>query len=114
MKEEKHLKIYADENVNIAIVEGLKRRGVEACSAIEKNKLGLSDEEQLRCALEEMATIFTHDDDFLSMVAESEFEHCGIIYVHQEHLSIGECIRRLKAIVETMSPEEMHNRILFL
>lgn len=114
MKEEKHLKIYADENVNIAIVEGLKRRGVEACSAIEINKLDLSDEEQLRYALEEMATIFTHDDDFLSMVAESEVEHCGIIYIHQEHLSIGECIRRLKAIAETMSPEEMHNRILFL
>ncbi|KCZ70528.1 hypothetical protein ANME2D_02548 [Candidatus Methanoperedens nitroreducens] len=114
MKEIKHIKIYADENVNVAIVEGLKRRGVEAWSAIDKGKLGLSDEEQLRYALEERATIFTHDDDFLSMVAESETEHCGIIYVHQQHLSIGECIRRLKAIVETMSPEEMHNRILFL
>ncbi|MBU4076162.1 MAG: hypothetical protein KKI06_05585 [Euryarchaeota archaeon] len=65
-------------------------------------------------AIKEGATIFTHDDDFLSMVTESEIEHCGIIYVHQEHLSIGECIRRLKAIVETMSPEEMQNRILFL
>ena len=84
MKKEKHLKIYTDENVNIAIVEGLKRRGVEAWSAIEKNKLGLSDEEQLMYAIKEGATIFTHDDDFLSMVAESEVEHCGIIYVHQE------------------------------
>lgn len=114
MKETKHIKIYADENVNVAIVEGLKRRGIEAWSAIDKGKLGLGDEEQLRYALGERATIFTHDDDFLSMVAESEIEHCGIIYVHQQHLSIGECIRRLKAIVETMSPEEMHNSILFL
>ena len=114
LKEGKHLKIYADENVNIAIVEGLKRRGIEACSAIEKRKLGLTDEEQLMYAIKEGATIFTHDDDFLSMVTESEIEHWGIIYVHQEHLSIGECIRRLKAIVETTSPEEMHNRILFL
>lgn len=29
----KRIKIYADESVNIAIVEGLKRRGVEAFSA---------------------------------------------------------------------------------
>lgn len=58
--------------------------------------------------------IFTHDDDFLSMAVESGIEHFGIIYVHQQHLSVGECIRRLKAIVETMSPEELHNRILFL
>ncbi|MDP2840740.1 MAG: DUF5615 family PIN-like protein [Candidatus Methanoperedens sp.] len=114
LKERKLLKIYADENVNIAIVEGLKRRGIEACSAIEKKKLGLSDEEQLMYAIKEGATIFTHDDDFLSMVTESKIEHCGIIYVHQEHLSVGECIRRLKAIVETMSPAEIHNRILFL
>lgn len=113
-KKEKRIRIYADENVNIAIVEGLKRRGVEVWSAIDKGKLGLSDEEQLRYALEENAVIFTHDDDFLGMAAESGIEHFGIIYVHQQHLSIGECIRRLKAIVETMSPEEIHNRILFL
>ena len=66
MKEKKRIKIYADENVNVAIVQGLKRRGVEAWSAIDKGKLGLSDEEQLRYAREERATIFTHDDDFLS------------------------------------------------
>lgn len=114
LKKEKRIKIYADENVTIAIVEGLKRRGVEAWSAIEKGRLGLSDEEQLRYAVEEKATIFTHDDDFLGMAAESGIEHCGIIYVHQQRLSMGECIRRLKAIVETASPEEMHNRILFL
>ncbi len=114
LKKEKRIKIYADENVNVAIVEGLRRRGVEAWSAIEKGKLGLSDEEQLRYALEEKATIFTHDDDFLSMATASGIEHFGIIYVHQQHLSVGECIRRLKAIVETMPPEEMHNRVLFL
>jgi hypothetical protein len=44
------IKIYADENVNVAIVEGLKRRGVNAWSAIDKGKLGRSDEEQLRYA----------------------------------------------------------------
>jgi hypothetical protein len=60
LKEEKRIRIYADENVNVAIVEGLKRRGVEAWSAIDIGNLGFSDEEQLRYALEEKATIFTH------------------------------------------------------
>jgi predicted nuclease of predicted toxin-antitoxin system len=89
LKKEKRIKIYADENVNVAIVEGLRRRGVEAWSAIDKGKLGLSDEEQLRFALEEKATIFTHDDDFLSMATESGIEHFGIIYVHQQHFASG-------------------------
>ena len=114
MKDGKRIRIYADENVNAAIVEGLKRRGVEIWSASGTGKLGLSDKEQLKYASEEKAVIFTHDDDFLSMAAESEIEHHGIIYAHQQHLSIGECIRRLKTLVETMSPDEMHNRILFL
>ncbi len=114
MEEREHIRIYTDENVNVAIVEGLKRRGVVVWSALDTGKLGLSDEEQLKYAIKEKAVIFTHDDDFLSLVAESEIEHCGIIYVHQQHLSIGECIRRLKAIVETMPPAEVHNRILFL
>lgn len=42
----KAIKIYADESVNIAIVEGLKRRGVNAFSAKDLGKLGLTDEEQ--------------------------------------------------------------------
>lgn len=114
LKEEKRIKIYADENVNVAIVDGLKRRGVEAWSAVEKGKRGLSDEEQLSYASRERVTIFTHDDDFLSMAMDSGIEHCGIIFVHQHHLSIGECIRRLKSIVETTLPEEMLKRIMFL
>lgn len=114
MRAGERIRIYADENVNVAIVEGLKRRGVDIWSAVDTGKLGLSDEEQLKYAIEEKAVIFTHDDDFLSIIAESKIEHYGIIYVHPQHLLIGECIRRLKTIAETISPEEMHNRIIFL
>ncbi len=90
------IRLYADESVNVAIVEGLKRRGIKIWSARDAGKLGLSDDEQLEYAIKERATIFTHDDDFLSLVIESGGEHYGIVYVHQQHLSIGECIRRLK------------------
>jgi len=75
-------------------------------------KLGLTDEEQIEVATRNRAVIFTHDVDFLRMATEKE--HPGIIYVHQQKLSIGECVRRLKALVETKSPEEMHNKIIFL
>jgi hypothetical protein len=40
--------------------------------------------------------------------------HLGIIYVHQQKLTIGECIKRLKIIAETKSAQEMENQILFL
>ena len=108
------IRIYADESVNVAITEGLKRSGVKIWSARDVGKLGLRDEEQLEYAIKERATIFTQDDDFLSLVSESGREHYGVIYVHQLHLSIGENIRRLKIIVETKSSDEMRNQIQFL
>lgn len=41
------IRIYADESVNVAIVEGVKRRGVKIWSLRDAGKLGLRDEEQL-------------------------------------------------------------------
>lgn len=90
----------------------MKRRGVEAFSAKDIGKLGLTDEQQIEVAERNRATVFTHDVDFLRMA--SEREHPGIIYVHQQKLDVGECIRRLKSIVESKSSEEMRNQIIFL
>ncbi len=96
----------------MAIVEGLKRRGVNIISAKDLGKLGLTDEEQLAVAFEHQAVIFTCDADFLRMALSKP--HLGLIYVHQQKLLIGECIRRLKIIAATKSAQEMQNRILFL
>jgi len=37
-----------------------------------------------------------------------------MIYVHQQKLTIGEIIKRLKTIAQTKTPEEMKNKIIFL
>lgn len=114
MSKREIIRIYTNESVNVAIAEGLRRRGVNAISAKDVGNLGLTDEDQLKYALKEKLVIFTHDDDFLSLVIKSKLEHCGMIYVHQQRLSIGEYIRRIKFLVETRSLNEMMNRIQFL
>jgi predicted nuclease of predicted toxin-antitoxin system len=85
---------------------------VEAFSAKDIGRLGLTDEQQIEVATANHAVIFTHDVDFLRMATQRE--HLGIIYVHQQKLNIGECIKRLKATAETKSPKEMRNQIIFL
>jgi predicted nuclease of predicted toxin-antitoxin system len=90
----------------------LKRRGVDAFSAKELSKLGLTDEEQIEVATKKQAVIFTHDIDFLRIAIHKQ--HLGIIYVHQQKLNVGECLNRLKVIVETKSSKEMRNQIIFL
>lgn len=111
------LKIYADENVNFAIVQGLRARGVTAWAAKEVGLQGIGDEEQLEYAAKEKAVLFTHDDDFLILANQwniEEKEHWGIIYVHQKRLSIGECIRRLMDYAIILEAEDMKSCVEFL
>jgi predicted nuclease of predicted toxin-antitoxin system len=108
----KSLRIYVDESVNVTVAEGLKRRGINAFSAKDLGKLGITDEEQLETAVQNKAAIFTHDADFLRIAAETN--HWGIIYVHQQKISVGECIKKLKVLAETTRPEEIRNKIIFL
>ena len=111
------IRICTDENVDIAIAQGLQRRGVKAYSARDRDKLGLTDEEQLIFAWEEKASIFTHDTDFLRIAAQWNDEgrtHCGIIYCHQTTYGIGDCIRNLKILATVLTSEDMINHIEFL
>ena len=76
------LVFYTNESINIAIAEGLKRRGVEVISARDAGNLGLLDEEQLEYARRKDLVIVTHDDDFLSIAIDCK--HKGIVFVHQQ------------------------------
>ena len=61
------IKIYADENVNGAIVNGLRRRGIEVLSTHEAGNIGITDEDQLEYAVAQQACLFTYDDDLLTI-----------------------------------------------
>lgn len=111
------LRIYTDENVDVAVAEGLRRRGIDAWSARDVGNLGLSDEEQLEYTRKERAVVFTHDADFLRLVHQEwqeGREHWGVIYARVGPLTVGECIRRLMDYALFMDAEEMKNRVEFL
>ena len=111
------IRIYTDESVDVSIAQGLQRRGVEAFSARDHDKLGLTDEEQLIFANEEKYAIFTHDTDFLRIVAQWNDEgktHHGVIYCHQNAHGIGGCIRNLKILATVLTQENMIDHIEFL
>jgi len=111
------MKIYCDENIESAIVEGLRRRGIEVISARDTGDLGKSDEYHLKRAYELGAVILTYDVDFLK-IAHQKYqegkEHKGILYAHPQDLSLGECIRLVELVTQVLTEEEMENRIEFL
>lgn len=87
------MKIYADENIERSIIEGLRRRKIEVVSARELGYLGKPDEFHIRESLEMKDVILTHDIDFLKMTSNLEISHGGIIFSHPKNISIGQCIR---------------------
>lgn len=111
------LKIYTDENVDVRVAEGLKRRGVHAFSALEKKMIGTADRDQFHYAADTQAIFFTHDHHFFEiatgLTAEGK-DHWGVIFVEMNKLSIGECIKRLALYAELLTAEEMKNIVEFL
>jgi len=106
------MKIYADENIEQAIVEGLRRRGVKIVSAGELGYIGGSDDFHLRKASEMNAVILTHDNDYL-IIAE-KFDHNGIIFAHSKNVSIGQCVRGVELIANILTDKDMKNHVEFL
>ena len=111
------LKLYTDENVDVRVAEGLRRRGVEAVSVYDAGKDGISDEAQLAHAASLGAAIFTHDPDLIEIATKINRrgdDHYGVIFVEMHRLRLGECIRRLALYGEVVTAEEMVNRVEFL
>ena len=110
-------RFYFDHHVPESIAVGLRRFGVDVLATHQVGNEELSDEDQLAYAIEHGLVLFTHDEDLLSIAAQwatEGREHLGLVYCHQLRYSIGERIRRLKALTETREPEHLRNLVHFL
>lgn len=108
------MKIYADENIERSIIEGLRRRKIEVVSAGELGYLGKPDEFHIKKASEMKAVILTHDIDFLRKASSPEVNHNGIIFAHPKNVSIGQCIKGVELTSNILTEKEMENHIEFL
>lgn len=106
------IKFYTDEHVTPAVVNGLRRRGIEVLTAKEAGMLTAPDEKLLGFAAAQGMIIFTQDDDFLRLHAAG-IPHSGIIYAHQR-TPIGQIIQRLTLVYQVLTPEEMQDHVEFL
>lgn len=108
------MKVYADENIEQSIIEGLRRRKIEIISARELGYIGKSDVFHVKKATDSKAVVLTHDVDFLKIASRSDIRHYGIIFSHSKDISIGQCIRGVELISNILTEKEMKNHIEFL
>jgi predicted nuclease of predicted toxin-antitoxin system len=109
------IRFHLDENCDLTIAEGLRRRAIDVTTTQGAGLMKASDENQLDNARREnrVVFVFSQDADFLRMHAAG-VAHAGIVYCHQQSRSVGEIIRGLVVIWEVLDPEDMRGRIEFL
>jgi len=106
------IRLYTDEHVSRAVVNGLRQRGVDVLPVAEAGLLGASDEGHLAFARREERVLFTQDDDFLRLHASGTV-HAGLVYTPQQ-TPVGEAIRGLMLIHELMTPDEMRGHVEYI
>src|SRR5690349_15476882 len=95
------LALYMDHNVKFGVTRGLRLRGVDVLTTYEDGAHQLADSALLDRAMQLHRVLFTQDDDLLDEAAhrqEAGVEFTGVIYAHQNNLSIGRCIEELELI----------------
>jgi hypothetical protein len=107
------IKFHLDENITLAIGNGLRRRGIDVTTTPEEGMIGQSDEQQLAFSLSQERVIFTQDTDFLRL-HHGGLSHGGIVYCPQTSKSIGGILQGLVLIWEVLNAEEMNHHLEYL
>jgi hypothetical protein len=110
------IRFYVDEDAaEKAVVDGLRKSGVDVLTFAEAGRGEKTDEEQLDFASSEDRAIYTLNvAHFCRLHAEFQAagrNHSGIVVIPRQRYSIGEKIRRLLSLAETVTAEDMKNRL---
>ncbi|MGD0388451.1 MAG: DUF5615 family PIN-like protein [Tepidisphaeraceae bacterium] len=110
------ISLFLDEDVSVVVAKLLRSRGYSALSTQEAGQIGRSDADQLAFAAERQMAILTHNrDDFAALAGQYRSvakNHCGIIIAVRR--PPHEIARRLFALLDRMTAEEMDNQLLYI
>jgi predicted nuclease of predicted toxin-antitoxin system len=109
--------LYLDVHVPYAITTGLRLRGIDVLTSQEDHTTQLADPDLLERASGFKRALFTQDRDFLRIASEWQQTgrgFAGIIYGHQEEVTISQCVNDLELIAKVYEPEDLQDRIEYL
>jgi hypothetical protein len=90
---------------------------VGVITAFEDGAARWDDEKLLSRAAELSRTLFSQDEDLLTLThnwLNSGKDFAGLVYAHQQQITIGRAVRDLELIAKALEPEDMRNRIEFI
>lgn len=111
------LKALADEHVHHAIVQALRRRGVDVVTVQDRGQRGAEDIVLLRQALQEQRVMLTNDHHFLGLAAQCAAKQevfAPIFYWQQQRRTVGEMVRRIIREASRFSYSDVCSQVFFL
>lgn len=113
------IRLYLDEDaMEKALVKALQTQGIDVTSALTEQRLGDEDEHQLLYSIEQQRVVYTFNNKHFTVLHTAFIErgqsHAGIIVAQKDLYSVGEQMRRLARLVNTLSAEEMQDRLEYL
>jgi len=106
-----------DVHVPRAITEGLRLRDIDVLMAQEDGAGALTDPELLDRAAALGRVLFTRDADLLVEATQRQRtgrSFTGLVYAHQLHVTIGQCVHDLELIAATADPTDLAGRVEYL
>ncbi len=110
------IRLYFDHNVNQAVAQGLRLRGLDVLTAFEDGAHQLDDPELLDRATALGRVLVSSDVD---LVVEARHRQragvtfAGVLFVPQA-LAVGLCIEQLKLVAGAGDAQELADSLLFL
>jgi len=101
----------------LSITIGLRMRSVEVLTTQEDGTERLADSDLLDRATELGLVLFTFDDDLLveaSNRQKLDRPFSGLVYIHLQDVSIGNCIHDLEIIAKAGEPKDLENFVIYL
>jgi predicted nuclease of predicted toxin-antitoxin system len=113
------LRLYLDnDSLDRRVVRALQRTGIDVVTTSDVGYERRSDERQLEYATEQGRAIYSADvKDFTRLHKEwlvNGRSHAGIIVRFQQNMPVGEQIRRLQRICDTLEPDDAIDFLTYL
>lgn len=109
-------RLLLDEDVWQGLAAALRDAGYDAISVTEAGYKGFSDDEILATATAAGRAVVSHNIQDFAPLAEARFyldiPHAGIIVARQ--FEKGELLRRIIALLTTLTPEMLANTLRFI
>lgn len=103
------VRLYMDVHVPQAVIEQLRRRGVDVLTAVEDGLGTAEDVELIRRAFALGRVLFTQDIHFKALAEQMQRDRepfAGLAFAHPLHVTIGRLVKDLQLIAEASDPQD--------